>query len=219
MRIVLVVVSLCLTVAAQASEPRRRVGAQTVESSDHPAARLTFDKAFRYIGGQRFDLYGLADAEQHFFAEADDRGRIRRIYWVQFEGFLPTNDKVYEYDSPERVTIGGLQFVADTFAPPNTDEPERPGSDGAYARALLEKNGLKVPDEMLLVRLVHLTDATKRNELMIIYGEDLAGLGVKREEIIDGGAKAAQWPDLSKAIIERAQRTMTVTRSRESENR
>jgi hypothetical protein len=32
---------------------------------------------------------------------------------------------------------------------------------------------------MMYVRLVHLLDAEKRKELMIIYGEDLAGTGVR----------------------------------------
>src|SRR5262249_39908043 len=45
---------------------------QVLISTRMPAVRLTFEKDFKYVGGQAFILYGVARAEQHFFVDADD---------------------------------------------------------------------------------------------------------------------------------------------------
>ena len=58
--------------------------------------------------------------------------RVRRLYWVQFERYLPDNDHQYDYDDGETVQVGGLPSVSHS-APRRVDEP-RPHSDGAYAR-------------------------------------------------------------------------------------
>jgi hypothetical protein len=54
-----------------------------------------------------------ARAEQHFFVDADKEGRIKRMYWVQFEGYLPINTHTYNYRSTQKVNLGGLEFIAD----------------------------------------------------------------------------------------------------------
>ena len=50
---------------------------------------INVQRGFRYAGGQRFILKGVADAEQHAFAEAGVDGAIARFYWFQFESLLP----------------------------------------------------------------------------------------------------------------------------------
>lgn len=211
-KLIFVLLAVCLPAAAQATDQlQRQVQGQTIVSEHAPEVRLEFDKAFRYAGGQRFELYGVADAEQHFFVDVGPDGRFRRAYWVQFEGFLPSNQKTYNYKSPERVTIGGLEFIVDAGANGDDGQPDRPGSDGAWARKLLEGQGIRYPDEALLVRLVHL-DTDRRNELMIIYAEDLAPFGVKAAEVNEGGAQHARWPELAKEIVTRAQRNMKIRR-------
>ncbi len=77
---------------------------------------LEFDKGFTYVGGQDFILYDVARAEQHFFVDADKQGRIKRMYWVQFEGYLPSNTNAYRYKINKSVNIGGLDFIADAYA-------------------------------------------------------------------------------------------------------
>ena len=50
-----------------------------------------------YVGNERFNLYGVADAEIHVFADADAARKVQRLYWVQFESYLPSNDHRYNY--------------------------------------------------------------------------------------------------------------------------
>src|SRR5262249_15456498 len=68
-----------------AQAPERTVQDQVLHSRSLPAADLAFDPQFKYAGAQRFELYGVADAEQHFFVDANAGHEIQRLYWVQFE--------------------------------------------------------------------------------------------------------------------------------------
>ncbi len=216
-------IALAVALAQTAELPLQRlVTGQVVKSGANPAVTLKFPSAFKYLGGQRFILYDIADAEQHFFVDADSEGRVRRLYWVQFEGYLPAKPTFsYNYKSPKRTTIGGLEFIVDTEARrvPRDAAPPRPGSDSARTRALMSSKGLRLPEEQAWVRLVHLTDAggtsrlapfaataagARRNELMIIYLEDLSSAGFKAEDFAEGGRARQTWPEFEEGLLKRA---------------
>ena len=205
--------------AVTASPLKRKVSGRTLTSDAEPRVRLTFGKGFKYIGGQSFVLYDVANAEQHFFVDADAKGRVRRLYWVQFEGYLPSNDHSYKYQSKNLVRLGGFDFIADAQArqipPPDAAASTKPAnkiSDGDHARAFLASKGYTLASgEALWQRLVHLTDPSKRNELMIIYLEDLGAQGMKAADLNEGGRDAARWDSVSKALLRRAQSGMTVS--------
>jgi hypothetical protein len=90
---------------------------------------------------------------------------------VQFEKYLPTRPELkHTYDSPRHVNLGGMDFYGDTWV--RTEDAEtQPGSDVEHIVALIRAKGYR-PDGMMSVRLVHLLDEQKRQELMVIYGED-----------------------------------------------
>jgi len=80
-----------------AQQPTRTVKGRILASAEMPAVRLEFSKDFKYAGGHAFILYDVARAEQHFFVDADQEGRVKRIYWTQFEVYLPGNNHAYKY--------------------------------------------------------------------------------------------------------------------------
>jgi hypothetical protein len=188
----------------------RTVSGQVLTSKEMPAVRIEFDKAFKYAGAQSFVLYDVANAEQHFFVDADKDRRMKRFYWVQFEGYLPDNTHSYDYKSPKIVNIGGFDFFADIYARSLKGNLGRPDSDGNRARAFLESKGFKMGTEVVSQRLVHLVDEAKRNELMIIYVEDLSGTGFSAADLNEGGSAHAQWPNVSEAVLARAQKFMRI---------
>jgi hypothetical protein len=191
----------------------RSVNGQELVSKQQPAVRLKFDKAFRYAGGQSFNLYEVANAEQHFFVDADKEGRIKRLYWIQFEGYLPSNTHTYDYKSEKRVDIGGLNFFAEAYARNVKLNPGRPDSDGSRARSFLQARGFRMAsDEIMMQRLVHLTDDTKRNELMIIYMEDLSDMGLTAAALGKDGKAAARWDEISNGLLDRAVRGIKLSR-------
>ena len=160
------------TPATTTSRVERERKGQTIISDSLPAADLTFADDFHYVGSQVINLYGSAEAEQHIFV-AGPPGQIERIYWVQFERYLPTNKHIYNY-RPERTTdIGGLQFIYDVKAFSDYSADMQNGADAAAVAALLKKNNLAPPARVTRVRMFHLPSADRRSELMIIYGEML----------------------------------------------
>ena len=57
----------------------RQVKGRVIKSKDLPAVELEFGKDFKYVGGHKFVLYDVANAEQPFFVDADNEGRIQRM--------------------------------------------------------------------------------------------------------------------------------------------
>src|SRR2546422_177501 len=83
-----------------------------------------------------------------------------------------------------------------------------------FDRAFLHAGGQRfILDEVLMVRLVHLADAHKRHELMIIYLEDLAPTGFTVEALAEGGGSAAQFPRLSDELLKRASGGLRIRRA------
>jgi hypothetical protein len=102
-----------------------------------------------------------------------------------------------------------LDFYADTWVRAN-DEKTEAGSDREHIEALIRAKGLEIPADMIYVRFVHLLDAEKRKELMIIYGENLASIGMRAEDFKPGGRAYDQWPTLERSRVERAERKIVL---------
>ena len=175
--------NICLLnacVAAQAIAPERKVVGHVIVSERDPRVRIELPQSVVYAGADRFVLYGIADCELHAFVESDAQKNVQRLYWVQFEGYLPSKpDLHHKYDSPRHTSIGGLDFYVDTWVRAAEDKTT-PGSDLEHIQALVLAKGYKFAAGMMSLRLVHLLDDAKRKELMIIYSEDL-GYGTKSQ--------------------------------------
>ncbi len=206
---------LTLLTSTPAQEPpksTRTVKDNVLTSTEKPALQLKFDKAFKYIGSQTFILYGVAQAEQHFFVDADEKNQMRRFYWVQFEGYLPTNNSTYRYQSKTKAKLGPLEFFADA-GPRNMKAKSRPDSDSAKGQAFLASKGYKlVGDDVMTQRLVHLVDDKKRDELMIIYLENLAPVNLTAADLSPGGKAAAQWPGIAEKLLQRSLQGMELVK-------
>jgi len=184
---------------------QRSVKGNAIISKELPAATLRFPKGFKYAGGHAFILYDVARAEQHFYVDADAEGNVTRMYWIQFEGYLPSNTHAYDYNSPNRVNIGGFDFFAD--ASPQKIDPKRgrPDSDGNRAREFLKQKGFKIAsDEVMTQRLVAMLTPDNRQELMIIYLEVLTPFGVNAADLAEGGKDRAKWPEMAAGLLKRA---------------
>jgi hypothetical protein len=72
-------------------------------------------------------------------------------------------------------------------------------------------DGEQHPSDFAYARLVHLTDDTRREELMIIFVENLEETyGVTAADLVEGGAKASQRAAVEQAHIDRVRRTLEV---------
>jgi hypothetical protein len=213
--IILAAARINLTSAYQTDDKQqllRTVKGQVLTSTEMPAVRLKFDDKFKYAGGQSFILYDVARAEQHFFVDSDKDGRVKRLYWVQFEGYLPSNNHTYKYQANNVTKIGTLDFIADAYARKIIAGQGRPNSDGSRAQSFLESKGYRLEGtDAMLQRLVHLVDESKRNELMIIYVENLDGTGITAADLAPNGSAAARWEEMRKGLLERATKGVKIS--------
>ena len=121
-------------------------------------------------------LYDIADCELHVLVDADSNMNVQRLYGA-IEGYLSTKPELkHTYDSPRHTNLGGMDFYVDTWVR-RKDAEMRAGSDLEHVEALLRTKGYHMPEGMMYVRLVHLLDERKRQELMIIYAEDVTPSG------------------------------------------
>lgn len=173
--------------------PSRSVVGNTIVSNSGPQVRITVPKSAIYLGTDHWTLYGIADCQLFVFVEADSANRVQRLYWVQFEAYVPSVPKfAYQYTSPLRAQLGGKDFIVDywigtSLKAPMPDYPHlekmlasygypppadlRTGSDSQHSYALLAARGYVLPTPRASIRLVHLVDARKRREVMIIFSE------------------------------------------------
>lgn len=189
----------------------RHVKGRTIFSEGSPKAELTVGKGLRFIGTQQVSLYGNAEAEQYLFARPGPDNIVERFYLIQFEHFLPTNNRTYNYDSTRTTQMGDLQFTYDVRSWPDFAAvlAEDPGSDGAAITRLLAKRHLSFPKKTVYVRMFHLPSADHRTELMIIYGEALpqdTAVPVRK-----GGVQLdLESPGSAKMFLERARQGLVV---------
>ncbi len=189
----------------------RTVAGNDIVSDSDPAAIVRFDPAFRYVGGQKFILYGVADTEQYFFVETDADNVLVSLYWVQFEAYLPDNSYSYNYESsPGRLQLGEFDFYVDTAIIESDPTARRRGTDGGLTRQFLASKGYSFPKDFAYARLVHLTDETRRKELMIIFIEDLAPQGLTAADLAEGGSDEGRLAEIETRLLERIRNTLAV---------
>ena len=203
--------------AAQA--PAARVEAHAVV---HPEDGVTVrvPRGAAYVGGDRFVLYGVADCEIHVFAEADAQRRVHKLYWIQFESYLPSlPERRYNYaDGNRRIELGGTAtWLRAAPANVSASAPTRPGSDREHVMAILARAGLTPPGDVLSVRMVQLLDDPQgtghgRQELMLMYVEDLAPQGATPADFVTDGAPNARWAATEPPLIARASAAFRVER-------
>ena len=166
MRVVIAVVAAL--VCAQPLEPAHAVRGNALRVELPGFTSISVQRGFRYAGGHRFILKGVADAEQHGFAEVDATGAITRFYWLQFESLLPAATGAYDYSKDMALDFAGLPWrtqVRRYTAPPDPD------SDQAALYRLFAARGWRAPLPALRARIVYVPPADPRRELMIIYAE------------------------------------------------
>ncbi len=201
--------------AAPWPAPMRTVEAAGTLVSPHlPEARIAVPDSAVYAGGRRWALYDAVDAEMHLFVEAGEDRVVDRLYWIQFEAYLPSLPEAgYDFhlsDLEQRALGDANFFVRARFGEGASDVPQA-GSDNAMMRAVLDEAGYTLPAETINATMKHILDPDNpREELMIIYIEDLTPTGASMAEIIEAGLDSALWEGLSQGVLDRAEARVVV---------
>jgi len=197
--------------AAGSNAPERKVVNNNIIISDHdPKARIELPKSVWYVGVDRFVLQDIADCELYAFVEVDDQKNVQRLYWIQFEDYLPSKPELHhQYDSTRHMTIGSFRFYVDTWVK-RINENITAGSDEDHITALILSRGYKMPVGMMSVRLVHLLDEQKRKEFMVIYSESLKPTGFAAADLKKGGKAENLWLTLEDDLLLRARQAINI---------
>ena len=195
------------SLAQTAQAPERIVVGHKLISKSLPAATLQFTEAFKHAASRRFPVHGLADAEQHFFADADAEGKIRRLFLIQFERYLPSNNATYQFPSPLTFDLNGRRFFHDTALIP--DFMAGTSSDPANLKDYLEKAGYKLPKEVARIRMYHAPASDRRSVMIIVYVEAITPSELPRG-IKNGIAADEQFPEWSKRMIQHVRENLTI---------
>lgn len=216
------VVMMAMAQAQPAAEvPSIPVAEVQANRVTHPAEGISvgIPATATYVGSERFNLYDVADAEVHVFVEADAGKRIRRLWWVQFESYLPSlPNHHYDYSDNRRSELGGVTTWLRS-GPTSASSPSRAGSDREHVFGILQRAGIAIPAEVMNVRMVQLLDDPKgtgqgaRRELMVIYSEDLALSGKTLAELTTDGKPDADWAPIEAGLVERAMESTKVERN------
>ena len=204
--------------AALGSAPSARVLPHGVDFLDECALTVRVPETAAYVGGEQFVLHDAANAEVQLFVDADRQHRIHRIFWIQRESYLPTRpDMHYNYARDNiRASLAGTTTWLRASPAVSTDTTHV-GSDREHVIAILRRAGYEIPAEVLSVRLVQLLDDPQstgqgRDELMLMYSEDLAPQGITVEELTKDGPSGSRWKAIEPTLIERALKAFTVAR-------
>lgn len=192
--------------ASPALKPDRAVEGNIVSSSHDPEVRISVPASAAYVGADHWILQAYADdIELHAFADVDAKKQVQRLYWVQFEAYLPAHPEYHHtYDSTRHATLGGMDFLIDTWTGSSSSKDE-PDSDSAHLHGMLATRGYALPASTMSVRFVHLMDGA-RKELMFIYKEPIPP-GLTAEDLQKGGKAYGQWAELEKGLIERGEKS------------
>jgi hypothetical protein len=206
----IIAVVLAGSLFAQRDAPERKVGKNVITSAHDPKVQIRLPRSVQYVGADRWVLYDIADCELHVFVDADPQKTVQHLYWVQFESYLPTRPELHHtYDSPEHASIGGRDFYVDTWVR-GKDADVKHGSDLEHIDTLIRAHGYNMPQAMMSVRLVHLLDAQKRKELMIIYSEDITSTGLSAADLLPGSKAYDRWPIIKKDLLKRAEDKISI---------
>ena len=88
-----------------------------------------------------------------------------------------------------------------------------PDSDAARAATFLEGKGYHLmSDDVIFQRYIRLVDEAKRNELLIVYYEDLKDTGLTAADLSEGGRAAADRPRVFREVHKRALKSFKVSK-------
>lgn len=199
---------------AQERAPAGRIEGHRVVHAGPPALAIGVPAKAMYVGALRFPLYGVADCELHVFVEATRDRRVRRLYWVQFESYLPKWPALsYDYGKvgDRQMRVWGHPTWVNIRFGRSTEKP-RSGSDTEQVRGLLDRAGYVLPPDMMHVRLVRMLDDPQgtgkgRSELMLIYSEDSALIGKAAQRY---RANTTRPPQGAAKIVARVSKRFTV---------
>lgn len=197
--------------------PQRHVTDNVLVSGAMPSIQIRVHPPLTSLTALKFVVMETQHVELYLFAERDEDGHLKRALTVQFEGYLPDNNFRYDYDLTHKVRLGDFDYLHDTgVLKLDAALKRRPEGDLAAWVGWLKTNGggESYPNwnELIYSRYVRLLDRARRDEILILYFENLKDLGYTVDDLVSGGPRAGDLPGLSAGVRQRALASFSVVK-------
>ena len=190
---------------------QRYVQNNVLISELEPTLAISVDDSFEFLGKHAIRIRDVAAGERFVYVDASG-DRVNRLFIVQFEGFLPGIDDEYRYNLSQSPIVAGYPFRSNGYAfDLHRSVSANPTSESADTKRFLEASDLKAPKQWMMWRSLTVTDEAKRNEMIIFYVEDPAGLALSVSDLYQGGSSTDLWRELQRTLEKRANRSFELT--------
>lgn len=226
---------LAFCISCQNSEPKeipknidppteRTVRGNTIISPAIPKIKIKVAEEFQYIGKFDFDIIAnseeypvelmgqpVASGERLVFAVFDEAKDIEKLFIVQFEGFLASNDFIYHYDFSQADHIGKNKYRHNTwYYDARQSAQENPQGEGAKTQLFLAQKGFNLPRDWMMSRFVGLASADRKNEIILFYHEMLQKTTGYTLDDWEHSVKRAKKISIDSAFVERSRNSFTI---------
>jgi len=171
----------------QQEPPQRSVEGNTLISHQLPPIKIEVAEEFSFVGSFDFEIIAASDeypkemqgkpvaaGERFVFAVWDADKVIEKLFIVQLEGFLPSNDFKYNYNFDHADFMGENKYRHNTwFYDSKKSAQQNPHSEGARTRTFLQEKGFQLADQFMMSRFVGLASTDRKHEIIIFYLEML----------------------------------------------
>ena len=149
----------------------------------------------------------MARGTRYVFADAEG-ARLRRLFVLQFEEFLPSAKEIYRYDMSAAEDVGGYRFRHNTFAYGHAAGAAEP-NEGTLTDRFLEQRGYEVPDVWMASRFLTLGSEDRKSELILFYLEPAAA-GTSVADLYRGEEPTPAWQALRGALADRSRQAFKI---------
>jgi hypothetical protein len=182
----------------------RKVINNTIISNALPKINVAVNRKFRYVGSFPFKIRDVAGGERFVFVDAR-KGKIRRMFIAQFEGFFPHIDDFYRYSFANAETFGGHKFRHNTYAYRNKESRENnPQGESALTADFLREKGYRLEDELMMSRFITVPVENKKYELILFYFENVSTTKRTIADFYKGDNSTDVWKEISKGLKKRS---------------
>lgn len=202
----------------------RYVEGNRIISTELPEIEIEVGGEFSYVGNFDFEILvnsdeypkelqgkAVAAGERFVFAAVEGNRAIKKLFIVQFEGFLAENDFVYNYNFDRAEYIGDNKYRHNTwFYDSKKLAQENPNNEGAKTRAFLQEKGFQLEDEFMMSRFVGLASEDRKHEIIIFHLEMLKKTTGYSLDEYENSISREEAGTIREALVERSRNSFKI---------
>jgi hypothetical protein len=202
--ILLLVCSIPAQKNKQLPDTNRMVENNTIISDKLPKIKVFVSNEFEYVGRFPFTIRDVAGGERFVFVDAE-KGKVKRLFIAQFEGFFSHIDNYYKYSFANAETFGTHKFRHNTWAYSNKNSrKENPHNEGVLTEDFLKEKGYTLENELMMSRFLTVPEEDKKHELILYYLENVSKTKHNISDFYKEDKETEVWKEISRGLKERS---------------